>query len=148
MFSVPTACVQWTVLWKILLLSSRERERYSIEHRLEKYSRDRLAKYCVFLKILTNVPFQFFGGIWAKYLTLQFCFSSLFEKVDLEKRVADVYKSFRLLIKNLINRNITTTSLLYAHEQCRRLKRSTKDPLFGEDDCTLPIYLYLLYSMV
>ena len=66
--------VQWTVLWKILLLSSRERERYSIEHRLEKYSRDRLEKYCVFLKILTNVPFQFFGGIWANDFTILFQF--------------------------------------------------------------------------
>ena len=46
-------------------------------------------------------------------------------------------------------RNITTQSLSYEHEQCRKPKKvdSTKGPLIREDDCSLPVYHNLLAYM-
>ena len=89
-------------------------------------SRDRPTKYCVFLKIFTNFLFLFcfaalsfltreLGGVfvdcsgcnteYSEFVqsklfnknNITIFYSSLIKKIDFRKKVADVYKSFRLL---------------------------------------------------
>ena len=89
-----------------------------VDHRLIR--RDRQTKYCVFLKILTNFPFQFcfaalpflpngIGGVFVNYgghtvirntvnLYSQ-CFLALLffnNHISIFYKVADVYKSIKL----------------------------------------------------
>ena len=73
-------------------------------------------------------------------MILQFFYCSPKKKIFL-KKVPEAYKSIK---KILIYINITTRIFHMRMSNAASQKMSTKGPLFRDDDCTLPVYVYLL----
>ena len=118
----------------------------------KKTQNARQTKYCVFLKILINFPFPFcfaalsflpkgIGGVFVDYSGYNKEFSEFLQSMLLSGRCLQIILTFAK--KNLISRNITTSSLSYA--QCRKPNKVyRRSPQQRRRLYFASFYLYLL----